>query len=327
MKRRDFIGIAGGLAVAWPLVARAQKTPARIGFLASGSPTSAASASQIDAIKQGFREHGLTLDQDYLLETRFASGDYQRFPEMARDLVQNGVRVILAGTISAVRAAQNLKPALPVVMVAINDPVGSGLVASLARPGGLTTGMATLNQDITNKMLEVQRELVPQAKTGAALFNPANPSNPLYVEKLRELASAGGVAVTPVELSSPDALDAAFATVAALRPDVLHVVPDAATYDLVDRIAARALALKLPSFATMPEYCQFGGLAAYGPTSRYMLRRAGYFVKRILDGANPADLPVEQPMRIGLVINLKTAQLLNLAPSPMLIARADEVIE
>ena len=184
---------------------------------------------------QGFRDHGLILGQDYVLQKRYASGDYQRFLEMAQDLAQTGVRVILAGTISAVRASQSLKPAMPIVMLAINDPVGSGLAASLARPGGFTTGMTTLNQDITNKMLEVQRELIPHARTAAALFNPANPSIPLYVEKLRALASANGVAVTPVELRSPDSLDAAFAAIAALRPDVLHVVADAATFDLVDR--------------------------------------------------------------------------------------------
>jgi putative ABC transport system substrate-binding protein len=237
------------------------------------------------------------------------------------------VRIILVATIASVRAAQNLTPPVPVVMIAINDPVGSGLVASLARPGGVTTGMATLNQDITPKMLEIQHELVPNCKSMAALFNPANPSNPVYVDKLRAIAGESGIAVVPVELRSPAALDDAFASIAVRRPDALLIVADSGTLDQMDRIAASALAQKLPSFASIPEYAQFAGLAGYGPSQRQLNMRATYFVKKILDGANPGDLPVEQPTRLDLVINLKTAKALGLEAPPALLARADEVIE
>lgn len=327
MKRRQFLGLVGGVATGWPLTAGAQKAPVRIGFLASGTATSANSAAQVDAIRQGLRDNGLIDGKDYLLETRFAAGNYQQFPEMARDLARAGVRIFLVATIASVRAAQSLTPSVPVVMIAINDPVGSGLVASLSRPGGVTTGMATLNQDITPKLLEIQRELVPNCKTMAALFNPANPSNPVYVDKLRAIAGESGIAVLPVELRSPAALDDAFASIAAQRTDALLIVADSGTLDQMDRIAASALAQKLPSFASIPEYAQFAGLAGYGPSQRQLNLRATYFVKKILDGANPGDLPVEQPTRLDLVINLKTARALGLDAPPALIARADEVIE
>ncbi len=327
MRRREFIGLFGSAAAVWPLAATAQKAPVRIGYLASGAATSLNSADQIDAIHAGMRENGMIADRDYQLETRFAAGNYQLFPEMARDLAQSGVRLIFVATIASVRAAQNLSPPVPLVMVAINDPVGSGLVSSLARPGGFTTGMATLNQEITPKMLELQREFVPNCKTMAALFNPANPSNPIYLEKLRGIAGEGGISVTPVALPSPAALDQAFATIAALRPDALLTVADSGTLDQMDRIAASAMAQKLPNFASIPEYAKFGGLAAYGAPGRQLLMRASHFAKRILDGANPGDLPVEQPTRIDLAINLKTAAAIGLVVPPSLLVRADTVIE
>jgi putative tryptophan/tyrosine transport system substrate-binding protein len=327
MKRREFLGVLGGAAVTWPLTARAQKSPILIGFMAAGAANSANSAAQLEAISQGLLENGLRPGRDYLLEARFAAGDYRRFPDMARELAEAGVRIILVATIASARAAQNVTPPVPVVMLAINDPVGSGLVASLARPGGVTTGMATLNQDLTPKMLEIQREIIPTCKIMAALFNPANPSNPLYVERLRATAGESGITVMPVELASPEALGGAFDSIAARRPDALQIVADAGTVDLLDRIVALALAQKLPSFATMPEIAGFGGLAGYGPSQRQLFRRACYFVKRILEGANPGDLPVEQPTRLDLVINLKSAKTLGLEVSPSLLARADEVIE
>src|SRR6516165_2983274 len=158
MKRRKFLGLVGGAAAAWPLVANAQKQPIRLGFLASGTAGSANSAVQIGAIKKGLGDNGLIDGRDYVLETRFAAGNYAQFPQMARELAESGARLILGLTIASVRAAQNLTPPLPVVMLAINDPVGTGLIASLARPGGHTTGMATLNEDLTPKLLEIQHE-------------------------------------------------------------------------------------------------------------------------------------------------------------------------
>jgi putative ABC transport system substrate-binding protein len=327
MRRREFVRLLGGTAVAWPHVANAQKALIRIGFLASGAATSASSATLIDAIRQGMRNNDLIEGRDYVLDSRFAAGDYQRFPEMARELAQAGARVILVNTIASVRAAQNLNPPLPVVMLAINDPVGTGLITSLARPGGYTTGMATLNEDLTPKMVEFQREVVPKATTIAALFNPANPTNPVFIANLRTVAGGMGMRVLPVALKSPAELDSVFATLVAQHPDTLQLVADAGNLDLSDRIAALALAHRLPSFSTITNYAEFGGLMAYGVSLRSLVIRATSFVKRILDGAKPGDLPVEQPTKIELVINLKTAKTLGLSIPATLLSRADDVIE
>jgi len=175
MQRREFMALVGGATATWPLGALAEKAPIRIGFLASGAPGSAFSTAQIDNIKQGLRENGLVDGGDYVLDAQFAAGDYELFPEMARKLVQAGARMILVNTIASTRAAQNVDPPIPVIMLNINDPVGTGLVESLARPGGLTTGMASLTEDLTPKLLDYQREVVPNASVIAALFNPANP--------------------------------------------------------------------------------------------------------------------------------------------------------
>jgi putative ABC transport system substrate-binding protein len=326
MRRREFIAVIGA-AAAWPLAARAQKPPISIGFLAAGAFGSANSAVQIGAIKQGLRDNGLIDGHDYVLQARFAAGDYERFPGLARELVQAGARVILVNTIASVRAAQNVTPPVPVVMLAINDPVATGLVASLARPGGLTTGMATMNQDLTPKLLEIQHEVIPSAKTVAALFNPTNPTNPVYLEKLRTAAGTIGIKVLPFELKTPDTLDAVFSTIVAQHVDALHIVADSGIIDLADRIAVLALAQRLPSFATTTNYTESGGLMSYGISLRKLAIRAGYFVRRILDGEKPGDLPVEQPTQIELVINLKVANALGLTLPPSLLARADVVIE
>jgi putative tryptophan/tyrosine transport system substrate-binding protein len=288
---------------------------------------SANSAAQTDAIKQGLRDNGLIEGQDYVLESRFPAGNYELFPGMARELAQAGARVILVNTIASVRAAQSLTPPIPVVMLAINDPVGTGLVASLARPGGYTTGMATLNEDLTPKLVEFQREVIPKATTIAALFNPANPTNPIFLGNLRTVAGAMGMHVLPVALKSPDELDSVFSTLAAQHPDTLQLVADSGNLDLSDRIAALALAHRLPSFSTVTSYAEFGGLMAYGISLRALFIRAASFVERILDGAKPGDLPVEQPTKIELVINLKAAKTLGLSIPPTLLSRADQVIE
>jgi ABC-type uncharacterized transport system substrate-binding protein len=327
MRRREFIALVGSAAAAWPVAAHAQRAPIRLGFLASGAAASANSAISIDAIKQGLRENGLIEDQDYVLDARFADGNYERFPELARELAQAGARVILANTIASVRAAQNLNPPVAVVMLAINDPVGTGLIASLARPGGYTTGMATLSEDLTPKLIEFQREVIPKATTIAALFNPANPTNPKFVANLQTAASPMGMQVLPFALKSPDELDSVFSTLAAQHPDTLQLVADSGNVDLMDRIAALALAHRLPSFSTITGYARFGGLMAYGIDGRKVVMRAQFFVKRILAGAKPGDLPVEQPTKIELAINLKTAKALGLTIPPNLLGRADEVIE
>jgi putative ABC transport system substrate-binding protein len=327
MKRREFITLLGGAAAAWPLAARAQKVPIRIGFLASGPPASLFVAYKIDLIKQGLSDNGLIEGRDYVLEVRFAAGNYKRFPELARELAQAGVSVVLANTPASVLAAQRLAPPVSVVMVAINDPVGVGLVASLARPGGHTTGTSNLNPDLTPKILEFVRIVIPKANVIAALINPSNPTHPAVLNDLRTQAGAIGITVIPFELQDPDALDAVLSSIAERHPDALQIVSDSGNLDLSDRIAALALARRLPAFASTPSFAKFGGLMAYGATVEPMFIRSGYFVKRIMDGTKPADLPVEQPTRIELWVNLKTAKALGLSVPQTLLATAAEVIE
>jgi putative tryptophan/tyrosine transport system substrate-binding protein len=327
MRRRQFLGVLGGALFARPYETSAQKAPVRIGFLTSGAAASINSAYQIKAIKRGLESSGLIEGRDYIFEPRFSGGRYEQFPEMAHELAQTGVSVILVNTIASVRAAQRLVPSVPVVMVSINDPVGMGLITSLARPGGHTTGLATLNEDLTPKLLEFQHAIVPEARSMAVLYNPANPTNPAFVESLRRHADALGTSVTPIEIRSRDDLEAAFAALPAQRPDTLQVISDSGTFDLIDRIAALALANRLPTFATSSDFAGFGGLLAYGASREQLYIRSAYYVKRILDGADPGDLPVEQPSRIELWINLKTAKALNLTVPASLLATADGVIE
>ena len=327
MRRREFLGVLGGAATVWPFRSLAQKAPIGIGLLGSGAANSAVSSAQIVAIKQGLRESGLIDGRDYVLEARFAAGNYERFPELARELAQARVSVILTNTIASVRAAQGLSPPLPIVMIAINDPVGTGLVASLARPGGHTTGMATLNEDLTPKLLEFERAILPKAKVIAALFNPANPTNLTFLEDLRSRAGAMGITVQPAELKSPDMLDAVFSSLAARHPDALQVLADSGIGDLSDRIAGLALSHRLPGFSTVPTLTEYGFLLGYGQSRTKLFNRLAYFVKRILEGANPGDLPVEQPTHVELWINLKTAKTLGLDIPVQLQQVADHVIE
>jgi putative tryptophan/tyrosine transport system substrate-binding protein len=326
MRRREFLGITGSLALL-PLAVRAQKSPARIGLLASGVATSLYTLNLVKAIKQGLLESGLVEGRDYSLQFRYAEGKYERFPALAQELAQTGVSIILAHTIASVRAAQRINPPVAIVMLSINDPVGAGLVASLSKPAGNTTGLANLEEDLTTKLLEFQRIIVPKATTLAALVNPGNPTHSYFLEKLRTQAEAFGMKVLPAELKTPDALEDVFTELAAQRPDTLQIMSDAGIFDLGERIAALAQMHRIPSFATSPEFVEAGGLLAYGASRRRLFIRSGYYIKRILAGSKPADLPIEQPTRVELSINIRTAKALDLAVPTTLLAQADEVVE
>jgi putative ABC transport system substrate-binding protein len=318
--------MTGSLALL-PLGVHAQKSPARIGLLGSGAPTSLYTLNLVKAVKQGLLDSGLVEGRDYSFQSRYAEGRYERFPALAQELAQTGVTIILAHTIASVRAAQSLNPPVAVVMLSINDPVGAGLVASLSKPGGNTTGLANLEEGLTSKLLEFQRIIVPTAATMAALFNPGNPTHPYFLETLRAQAEAFSMGLVPAELKSPDALEDVFAELAAKRPDTLQIMSDAGIFDLGERIAALAQMHRIPSFATSPEFVEAGGLLAYGASRRRLFVRSGYYVNRILAGSQPADLPVEQPTRVELSINMRTAKALNLVVPTTLLARADEVVE
>jgi putative tryptophan/tyrosine transport system substrate-binding protein len=322
LKRREFITLLGS-AAAWPRVARGQFNPAIIGVLGSGSAQS--SAFLIDALKKGMNENGLAEGRDYVLDVRWAEGDYTRFAALAFELLEHKSKVIIVTTIAAARAAQQVAPATPIVMTGLIDPVGVGLIASLARPGNNTTGISNMIQDMSAKGLELIREVAPTAKTIATLFNPNNPGSRLILEDVRSQAAKLGMTIQPIEFKGSAVLDATLE--AAAGRDALLVVADSALLDLGQRIVGLALRHRLPTFSSIPEFTDAGALIGYGPSRRDSYRRAAAYVKKLLDGAKPADIPVEQPTLIELSINMQTARALGIAIPDALLARADHVIE
>jgi putative tryptophan/tyrosine transport system substrate-binding protein len=326
MLRRHFITFVGGATVSWPLTAYAQKLPPLIGFLGNQSPPPPNDA-QGNALFQGFRDSGLLVGRDFIFEPHFTDGDDTRFPAFVRELARKNVRMILANTPAGVRAAQQLEPPVPVLMVNLNDPVREGLIASLARPGGHTTGTASLNADVTPKLLEFLREILPKATVLAVIFNPSNPSNPVLLDTLQARANPLGITVLPFATKSLGDLDAVFPELVARHPDALQIIGDPLLSDSGDRITELAIANRLPTFTNNEPAVEAAGLVCYGASVRKVLHRMGYYVKRVLDGANPGELPVEQPTGLDLIINLKTAKTLGIDVSPTLLARADRVIE
>jgi putative ABC transport system substrate-binding protein len=327
MRRRDFITLVGGAAVMRPRLARAQRPQPVIGFLGSQAAAPPRTDPQTIALHQGFLDYGLIQDRDFIFEQRFTGGADERFPEFARELARLNARMILTNTPAGVRAVQRLDPPLPVVMTNMNDPVGAGLVASLAHPGNLTTGTASLNEDVTPKLLEFLREIVPKANIVGVLFNPLNPTNPVIVENLRGKAASVGLKTVPVAFKPRDDLDALFAALMAQHPDALQIIGDPGIGDLRDRVATQARTHRLPLFSTSPLVVEAGGLVSYGASVYKTLRRTGYFVRKILDGADPSNLPIEQPTGVELIVNLQTARILEIEIPATLLARADRVIE
>jgi putative ABC transport system substrate-binding protein len=322
MRRRTFLGLAAS-ATAWPLVARAQDI-ARIAFVGTGADGT--SGIFIAALKDGLREQGLVEGRDFVLESRWADGVYDRFPALVQELLVQKPRVILVETIMAVRAAQAASSA-PIVMISINDPVGNKLVASLSRPGGNTTGLANLNEDLTPKLLELVQVAIPGATRMAMVLNPNNPSGQAFLGRVRAELTRLKMSVDAVEARTSRDLPAAFDAMARLRPDALMVMPDQVFLDGHRSVARLALDHRLALFSTIPEITEAGGFLSYGVVRRELYRRTAYYVKRILDGSNPGDLPIEQPTRIELGVNMKTAEALGITVPHGLVVRADRVIE
>ena len=305
--------------------AQGSAPPARIGII---WPTNAvANAPNLAAFKQGMGENGLIEGKHYILDVVSADGDYERLPALAKELLQRAPAVIMVNTVAAVRTAQLATRTVPIVMFAVSDPVGTGLVASLARPGGNTTGLSTQGEDTTAKYVEFVREALPRAKRIALLINPGNSSHKKLGEQVRAAALKFGIETDAFEAATPAALDAAFAAIAKQRPDALVVVIDAMLYGEHQRISAFALKHRIAAFASFMEFAEAGSLLSYGPSLLDMYRRAATYVKKILAGAKPADLPVEQPIKFDMVINLKTAKALGIKIPYALLIQAGRVIE
>ena len=329
MRRREFITLLGGAAT-WPLTASAQDaqrsfTQVRVAFL--GAESQSTNQHFLDAFREGMREHGHVEGQNVTFVERCAEGRSERFPELVDELSNLKPDVVLAVSVPAALTAKNRTTTIPIVFIA-SDPLGSGLVRSLARPGGNLTGFSLfLGDEFSSKWLELLREMFPNVARVALLWNPTNPASSHYVTVLQATAEKMGVLLHLDAVSDPDQFDGAFATMVEARVQALVVVVDPLTVRFRDRIVKLAMHRQLPAMYGFCEFVDSGGLMAYGVNVPYLCRRAATYVDRILKGAKPSELPVEQPTKFELVINLKTAKALGLSVPSTLLVRADEVIE
>jgi putative ABC transport system substrate-binding protein len=325
--RRGFIGsLALGLLAA-PLAADAQqpaKVP-RIGFL--GNSTAALEANLVGPFREGLRDLGYVEGRNILIEYRWAEGRYERFPGLIAELIALKVEVIVTAGTPAALAVKKATTPIPLVMAAVGDPVGSGLVASLARPGGNLTGLVAIAPDLEGKRLELLKEVVPKLSHVAFLLNPANALHVTSEEQARAAAKVLHLKVEFVAVRAESEFDRAFQTISTQRPGALVMLADRLFLHHRARIVDFAARNRLPTVYSYTELVEAGGLMSFGPSYPGMHRRAAYFVDRILKGAKPADLPMEQPTKFELMINLKTAKALGLTIPPSLLARADEVIQ
>jgi putative tryptophan/tyrosine transport system substrate-binding protein len=324
MNRRELLLLLGGV-IAVPRVLRAQKkATAVIGLLGSIGPI----APQLAAFRQGLSETGYIEGQNLAIEYRWAEGHYDRLPALAADLVSRKVDLIVAtgGDVSAL-AAKSATSTIPIVFTAIGrDPVELGLIASLARPGGNVTGFSGLTIELNLKRVELLSELVPQARVIALLVNPNNPTTERVVRDVQE-AGAKRVQLLILKAGSESEIDATFASLVQLHAAALVVAGDAFFTSRRDQLAALAARHAVSAIYNSREFAAAGGLISYGPSLTGIWRQAGIYAGRILKGERPADLPVQQPTRFELVVNLNTAKALGLTVPPSILSRADEVIE
>jgi putative ABC transport system substrate-binding protein len=328
VRRREFITLLGGAAVAWPLAARAQQSAMPvIGFLHPTSPDS--NADRLRGFHRGLRDAGFVEGENVTIAYRWAENQIDRLPELAAELVLRQVAVIATpqGTASAL-ASKAATPTIPVIFNVSEDPVRLGLVTSLARPGGNMTGVNFFSGELVAKRLEILRELVPAATRVAMLVNPAAAANTeTTVREALAAARAIGLQVRVLNASTSREINAAFATFVRERPDVLFIGGDAFFTSRRVQLAALAARHAIPGLFSGREYVEVGGLASYGTNITDAWRQVGVYAGRILKGAKAADLPVLQPSKFELVINAETARMLDLAVPSTLLARADEVIE
>ena len=322
MQRRSFIVLLVGAAV-WPLSARAQQAvkPHRIGILSPDLPP----PGFLEAFRQGLRELGYVEGQNIAFEVRNAEGYGQRLAPLANQLVRLKVDVILAINTPSVQAAKNASATIPIVMTRIADPVKSGLVRSLSRPGGNITGVSFMVDELSGKRLALLREALPSVSRVAVLWYEPNPGSDITVGAIKAASRELGIELLLIPVRSPADLTGAFAATGEV--EALIVIEDVIATQHRAEILHLATTHSLPVISQYKAFAEAGALLAYGPSPSAMYRRAAYYVDRILKGANAGDLPVEQATKFDLVINLKTAKALGLTVPPSLLARADEVIE
>jgi len=325
MQRRDFITLLGG-AAAWPLAAGAQQAVkvARIGYLGLGPPS--AWSSRVEALRAGLRDLGWVEGKNIVIEFRWADG-VQQLPEFAAELVRMKVDVIYAPSSTMVEPARQATKTIPIVFSNHADPIGSGHVASLPRPGGNITGLSEMASELDAKQLEILKEVVPQATRIGVLWNPTTPSQVPGLQSLKAAGEKLGLTLHMASAATAEEFDGAFASMARENVDSLFVMPSPLIVMQRVRVAELALKYRLPGIFSVKEAVEAGGLMSYTVDRIDLSRRAALYIDKILKGASPADLPVEQASKYLLVINIKTAKALGIDVPPTLLAIADEVIE
>ena len=322
MKRREFITLVGGAAVGWSLAARAQQQPPkipRIGIIDD--------APIWDYFREGLRGLGYVEGQNIVIEYRTARGEPDRLAQAARELADIPVDIIVEFGSTAAHAAQMATKTIPIVMISIGDPVRAGFVASLARPGGNMTGNTILGPDLSPKRLQILREVIPSVSRAAFLWNPDNASNVVIRDELQAAMPKLGMSLVSVEVRSTSEFDAAFGAMLREHPDALLMTNDPFHQLHIQRIIAFLAENRIPGMFQTRENVLAGGFMSYGASLPDLFRRAASYVHKILQGTRPADLPVEQPTKFELVINVKTAKALGLTIPELFLLRADEVIE
>jgi putative ABC transport system substrate-binding protein len=328
MRRRDFIKvIAGSAAAAFPATARTQQRSnvPRVGYLFSF--TRAEGEHLWEACRQGLRDLGYVEGQNIILEPRLAEGHNERLQNLATELVQLKVDVIVAAATPASRAVKAATSTIPIVFVAVGDPVKAGLVTSLARPGGNVTGLSLLTADLSGKRLSLLMETVRKVSRVAILMNPDNPISAVFFEETRLAARRFGVDLQPLDARSPKEIEQAFAIGAGQRVDAIIVFDDPVLWSYRAQIVALAAARKIPAVYGYRDFVDQGGLMSYGPDRPDQYRRTAIYIDKILKGAKPSDLPIEQPTKFELIVNRKTAKSLGIELPASVIVGADEVIE
>jgi ABC-type uncharacterized transport system substrate-binding protein len=326
MRRREFISLLGGAVAVWPLAAGTQQAGKiyTIGLLSAGPIV----LPEMDAVfADALRELGWVEGRNVAFEKRYAENRLERLPDLAAELVRLKVDIIVAVGTLAPLAAKRATTTIPIVMTAAGDPLGSGLATSLARPGSNVTGMSLMAPDLGGKRLELLKELLSRLARVAVLWNAANPYPALVFKETQDAGQTLGIEVQSLEVRGPDDFDGAFEAARRQRPDALITVEDPLTVTYRKLIADFAAKHQLPSLHGLKEFVTAGGLMSYGANLADLRRRAAGYVDKILKGAKPADLPIQQPTKFELVINLKTAKALGIEVPPTLLARADEVIE
>jgi putative tryptophan/tyrosine transport system substrate-binding protein len=325
MRRREMLLLLGGAMTVGHSLHAQQKAMPVIGFLGGASP--GPYAPYVAALRQGLRDTGYIEGQNVSIEYRWAEGHYDRLPALAADLVGRQVDIIAAAAIPAARAAKNATTTIPIVFEVGTDPVEFGLVASLSRPGGNLTGISIMSPKLNPKRFDLLSQLVPQARVIALLVNPNRPDTENVIGGVQEAARAKGMELHILKAGTETEIDSASATHAQLRAGGLVAASDPFFNSRREQLVALASRHAVPAIWEWREFAEAGGLIGYGPSLTGMWRPVGIYVGKILNGANPADLPIQQPTTFELVVNLKTAKALGLTVPPAILARADEVIE